>query len=315
MLSALARALETVLGPALVPAASAFRVAAVLALLAAILVAGAALTRAIAGWRYGWVPAVVVRCPRCGTVAADPGHPACPEGHPVRFPSSTVRRIGVPSTRGRRFVQGLYPAALAAGVCVAAVAAYRAADLDSLSRPISTMTASLAYLFFTGSLAAAAYALSPRPVGLVSRLLHAGLAVACVLPALTLAWLARGFEPPVEREIGSLWTTPAALYVSSGSRARREGAAAERLDAWTVDARLPGFGVFWEGLEGFHAGGREIPWRGRGGVAARFAARWFRPSRSADSLFVHTVQPVALRPNQRVRILATREHVRFAAEP
>jgi hypothetical protein len=315
MLSAFARALETVLGPALGPAASLLRVLAVLTLLAAIVTAGVAMTRAIAAWRYGWTPAVLVRCPRCGKIASDPAVAACPDGHPVRFPASAGRRLGPAPTGWRRGARALYPIVFAAAAGAAAVFLYFGSGVDRTARPVATITASLAYLFFAAALAASAYALSPRPVGGLARLLHAGLAVACLLPAFVLAWLARGFEPAVEREIGSLWTTPTALYVAAGSRARREGAAVERLDALSVDARFPGFGILWEGLEGFHAAGVSVPWRGRGGLAARLAVRWLRPSASADSLFTRSVQTLALQPNRRVHILATREHVRFVPDP
>ena len=315
MLSAFARALETVLGPALVPAASLLRVLAVLALLAGIVLAGSAMTRAVAAWRYGWLPATVVRCPRCGKIAAEPAVAACPEGHPVRFPASASRRLVAESPGSRSLARAAYPVLFAAVVGAAAVFLYFASGVQDVARPVATISASLAYLFFAAALAAAAYALTPRPVGMLTRLLHVGLSVACVFPAFVLAWCARGFEPPVEHEIGSLWTTPTALYVASGKHARREAAPAERVDAVAVDARVPGFGVLWEGLESFHSAGVEVPWRGRGGIAARMAARWLRPSASADSLFTRSVQTLTLQPNRRVHILATREHVRFVADP
>jgi hypothetical protein len=314
MLSTLAQALETLLGRALVPTASALRFVAALTLVAAVLAAGIAMTRAIAAWRFGWIPATVVRCRICGRVAPDPAVPACPEGHPVRFPASAVRELAAPS-RSRRRLRAAWPVILSGAIGAAAAGLYFAAGPVSLTRPVATITASASYLFFAAALAAASFALAARPVGLFSRLLHAGLMVACVVPALLLAWLAHAFEPPIEREIGSLWITPASLYVSSGSRARREAPAVQRLDAVAVDARLPGLGVVWEGLEGFHAAGVEVPWRGKGGWVARMATRWTGPAPSAGSLFTRSVQSLTLDPNRRVRILATREHVRFVPEP
>ena len=242
MLSNLAQALETLLGRALVPTTSVLRLAAALTLVAAVLAAGIAMTRAIAAWRFGWIPATVVRCRTCGRVASDPTVPACPEGHPVRFPASAARELAAAS-RGRGRLRAAWPVFLPGAVGAAAVGLYFAAGPGSLTRPVATITASVAYLFFGAALAAATFAVTARPAGVFSRVLHAGLAMACVVPALLLAWLAHAFEPPVEREIGSLWITPASLYVSSGSRARREAPAVERLDAIAVDARLPGIGV------------------------------------------------------------------------
>jgi hypothetical protein len=140
------------------------------------------------------------------------------------------------------------------------------------------------------------------------------MAVLCLAPALVLALLARAFEPAVERDIGSLWTTPSALYVSSGRRSRREAPVVDRLDAITVDAWLPGLGTVWAGLEAFHAAGREIPWRGAGGTSARLAGRWLWSSGGTGPVR-RSVQTLRLEPNRRVRILASRERIRFAPEP
>ncbi|HEY6099880.1 MAG TPA: hypothetical protein VIW03_10650 [Anaeromyxobacter sp.] len=311
MLSAFARALETFFGPALAAAATASRALAALALAA---LAGRAMVRAITAWRYGWISVTVVRCPRCGEVAPDPGAPLCPRGHAVRFPPATLRRLASAHDRACRRSRAAYPIVLAAGVCAAGVAGWWAAHLGSLALPVSTITASLAYLFFAAALGAAALALSPPVRGTVARVFHAALAVLCVAPALVLALLARAFEPAVERDIGSLWTTPSALYVSSGRRSRREAPAVDRLDAITVDAWLPGLGTIWAGLEAFHAAGREIPWRGAGGTFARLAGRWLRSSGGAGPVR-RSVQTLRLEANRRVRILASRDRIRFAPEP
>src|SRR5512143_1692201 len=108
MLSAFARALETIFGPALAPAAAALAVIATLVLVASIALAGRMIAVAIAAWRHGWIPATM-RCPRCGKIAGDPGSPRCPEGHEVRFPAATLRRVLLPESRARRFVRRAYP--------------------------------------------------------------------------------------------------------------------------------------------------------------------------------------------------------------
>lgn len=315
MLSALARALETIFGAALAPTAALLRPAATLALVAALLLAGRAIVRAIAAWRYGWIPATLVRCPRCGQLAGDPARARCPEGHEVRFPARAIRRLAVPESSARRLARHAYPIVLAAALAAAILAAYLLADIHDLIRPISTITASLAFLFFCSAVCAAGFALRPRPSGAVTRILHAGLAAACFFPALVLALLSRGFEPPVEKEIGSLWTTPTALYVTGGGRARREGPPAVRLDAIMDEVTVPGLGVVWEGLEGFDVLGRRVPWKGAGGATARLLGWWVRPSDRSPGLFRRSLQFVTLEPNHRVRILASRDHVRFVSGP
>lgn len=315
MLSGFANALETIFGAALVPAAAVLRWTATFCLLAALLLSARSIVRAVAAWRYGWVPGTLVRCPRCGKFASDPGLARCPAGHEVRFPASTLRRLSVPETGARRASRHAYPIVLAVFLGAVTAGGYVLADVSGRARPISTITACLAFLFLCAAICAAGFALRPRPSGAIARILHSALAAACLFPALVLVLLATAFEPPAEHEIGSLWTTPTALYLARGGRARRAGPAAGRLEARTIDASVPGLGIVWEGLEGFELAGRDVPWRGKGGTAARFLGWWFARSDSRPGFFRRSVQIVALEPNRRVRILAARDHVRFVPEP
>ncbi len=315
MLSGLAHALETIFGAALVPAAAVLRWMATLALVAALLLSVRSIVRAVTAWRYGWVPGTLVRCPRCGKLASDPGLARCPTGHEVRFPASTLRLLSVPETGARRASRQAYPILLAVFLGAVTAGGYVVADVSGRVRPISTIMACLSFLFLCAAICAAGFALRPRPSGAIARLLHAALAVTCLFPALVLVLLATAIEPPVENEIGSLWTTPTALYLARGGRAWRAGPAAGRLEARTIDASVPGLGIVWKGLEGFEVAGRDVPWRGSGGTAARFLGWWSNHSGSRPGFFRRSVQMVTLEPNRRVRILAARDHVRFVAEP
>jgi hypothetical protein len=208
-----------------------------------------------------------------------------------------------------------YPILLAVGVCGASLAGYRVSGVGQATRPLATIAAAAAYLFFAAALYCFAFSLSPRPHGAGNRILHVGLALACLLPAATLALTARAFEPPPQIEIGSLWITPTALYVKSGARAVHAAAAPSRLEAELIEARLPGFGVVWQGLKALRADGQELPWKGSGGWTARLLGLWSAPSEARGTFLGRSVVAIPLVANHRVKILATRESVRFEAEP
>ena len=91
MLPRLARAIESLFGGSLASAAGLLRGAAQLALLLAVAVPLVRAALAFTAFRYGWETALVVRCPRCRRLVADPETATCPEGHPVRFPADAPR--------------------------------------------------------------------------------------------------------------------------------------------------------------------------------------------------------------------------------
>lgn len=267
-------------------------------------------------FRYGWETGLVVRCPRCRRLVADPDLRTCPSGHPVRFPAGASAR----ESRRRRFHRlrqavASYRFLLPASVALAALVGYRACGVARVEGSLATLTASAAYLFFAAALAVVALALSPKPRGVSERLLHAGIAAACLAPAMVLGLLARAFEPPRPRAIGTLWTTPTALYVSAGAgRARRAGVPRSEVEALLVDGRAPAFGVVWQGLEGFRSGERVVKWRGRGGLTARTLARWAGPLSRRGVFLARSTQNVALPPNVRVWIVAEPGRIRFTTK-
>ncbi|MEO8349587.1 MAG: hypothetical protein ABI610_11795, partial [Acidobacteriota bacterium] len=192
--------------------------------------------------------------------------------------------------------------------------AFRAAGVARVEGPLAAICASVAFLFFASGLALAGFALSPRPRGVADRLLHGGVAFLCLGPALVLALLARGFEPPRPRAIGHVWNTPTALYLSSGGRARRVGDAAGHVEARLVDVRAPAFGIVWQGLTGVQAGPRFIKWRGRGGSISRLLERWAAPLSRRGVFLARSRRTVALPANVRMWIVSEGGQVRFTPE-
>lgn len=312
MLPRLARAIESLFGGGLASAAGFLRGAAQLALVAAVAVPLVRAALAFTAFRYGWETAVVVRCRRCRLLVADPESGTCPNGHAVRFPAMAAakERWRRRFHRSRRIVAS-YGFVLPVFLAVASVVAFRASGAARVEGSLAAICASAAFLFFAAALALAGFGLSPRPRGSTDRILHAGIAVLCLGPALVLSLLARGFEPPRPRAIGHVWSTPAALYLSWGGKARRVGEAAGHVEAHLVDVRAPAFGIVWQGLTGVRASHRFIPWRGRGGSASRFLERW-AASLSRRGVFLSRARrTVPLPANVRVWIVSASGRVRF----
>jgi hypothetical protein len=315
MLPRLAEAVESLFGGGLRPAAAFLRAIAEVVLVAAVVLLLLRTALSFAAFRHGWETALVVRCPRCRRLAADPEARTCPAGHPIRFPAGAAER----EKRRRRFhllrrTAGAYRFLLPLAIALAAVAGFHACGVTRVEGPLATLAAAAAYLFFSAALALAAFALSPRPRGPTERLLHAATAGLCLVPAFVLALLGRGFEPPRARAIGSLWSTPTALYVSPGGRARRVGDAAPEVEALLVEARAPAFGVVWQGLEGFRKSSRVVKWRGRGGFIARFLSRWAAPLSRRGVFLARSTRIVPLPPNVRVWIVSAPGTIRFATD-
>ncbi|HEY6065990.1 MAG TPA: hypothetical protein VIY96_07520, partial [Thermoanaerobaculia bacterium] len=298
MLPRLAEAVESLFGRGLAPAAAFLRTTAIVALVLAIALPLLRAFFVYTAYRHGWETARVVRCPRCRHLVADPELRKCPSGHPVQFPAGALER----ERRKRRFhpfhrAAVWYRVGLPVAFALFAVLGFRACGVARVEGSLATFSASAAYLFFAAALALAGLALSARARGPGERILHAGTAAMCFLPAMVLALLARGFEPPRPRLIGHLWSTPTALYVSTGGRARRVGDSRMELAALLVDARAPAFGVVWEGLEGFGSGSRVLKWKGRGGTTARVLARWAGPLSERGIFLARSTQTVPLPPN------------------
>jgi hypothetical protein len=315
MLPRLAEAIESLFGGRILPVAGFLRATAQLALAAVIVLLLARVAFSLTALRYGWETALVVRCPRCRRLVADPDLRACPAGHPIRFPRGAAER-----ERRRRRLDGFFRAAasyrfvLPAAVALAAIAGFHFCGVARVEGSLATVAASAGYLFFVAALALLFLAVSPKQRGAPERLLHAGTAVACLLPALTLALFARAFEPPRPRAIGHLWSTPTALYISTGGRARRAGDPRMEMEALLVDARAPAFGVVWQGLEGFRSGERVVRWRGRGGFMARLLARWAGPLSRRGIFLARSTRIVPLPPNVRVWIVSQPGAIRFTTE-
>lgn len=309
MLSAFARAIETLFGPALQPTASLLRLTATLALIGLLTASAWVAVHALTAWRFGWTTVPAVICPRCGTLVLDRSVPTCPEGHPVRFPPAALPLEE--SARSRRRARAAYPVLLSGAIGALAVLGYRATGLERLTRPLSTISAAIGYLFLAAVLFSVAFAISPGGRGAGNRLAHLALAFACALPALSLLLFARALEPAKEREIGVLWTTPSSLYVGrTRRRAVNCGPVAQRLEARLVETRLPGFGVVWQGLRGFFTDGREVAWRGSGGLTARLLQPIAEPAERGGFVTLSR-QSITLEANRRLAILSSGEHVRF----
>jgi hypothetical protein len=298
----------------LASAAGLLQGAAQLTLLAAVAVPLVRAALSFSAFRHGWETALVVRCPRCRRLVADPESDACPGGHPVRFPAGAAARERWRRRfhRFRRIVAS-YGFLLPVFLAVASVVAFRAAGAARVEGPLAAICASAAFLFFAAALALAGFALSPRPRGAADRLLHAGIALLCLGPALVLALLARGFEPPRPRPIGHVWNTPTALYLSWGGRARRVGEAAGQVEAHLVDVRAPAFGIVWQGLTGVQSGPRFIRWRGRSGSVSRLLERWAAPLSRRGVFLARSHRAVPLPPNVRVWIVSEPGRIRFTA--
>jgi hypothetical protein len=316
MLPRLAEAVGSLFGDRLAGAASFARTAAQIALVAAVTLAVVRAALALTSLRYGWETALVVRCPRCRRLVADPDTRACPSGHPVRFPRGAARR----ESRRRRFhglrrVVASSRVALPASVAVAAAAGFLVCGVARVEGAVASLAASAAYLFFLAAVTVGALAVAPGSRGPTERAVHAGAAAACLVPAIVLALLARAFEPPRPRAIGSLWSTPTALYVSTGGRrARRVADARSEVEALLVDVRAPAFGIVWRGLDGFRSGERVVRWRGRGGFSARLLSRWGDPLSRRGVLLGRSTETVRLPPNVKVWIVARPGDIRFTTE-
>jgi hypothetical protein len=178
---------------------------------------------------------------------------------------------------------------------------------------LATLTAALAYLFLASAVGLASLALTARPRGFTERALPAAVSVLCLLPAFVLALLARGFEPARPRTIGHIWKTPTALYASSSSdsRGRRVGEPSAEIEAELVDVQAPAFGVVWEGLARFRAGGSVVKWRGEGGTAARLLERWAAPLARRGVFLQRSNQSIFLPPNVRTWIVSEPGKIRF----
>lgn len=315
MLARLARAFESFFGGALAPAADLFRGVAQIALVAIVLFAALRAALSFTAYRNGWETALVVRCPRCRRLVADPEAPACPSGHAVRFPRGAAQR----EERRRRFPRlrraaAAYPFLVPAATAIAAALGFRACGVARVDGPLATLTASAAYLFFAAAVVLAGLALSPGRRGLAERALLGGTTLSVLVPAFALALLARGFEPPRPRSIGSIWTTPTATYVSTGGRARRVGEAAPQGEALLVEARAPAFGIVWQGVKGFEVRGELVKWRGRGGALARFLDRWAAPLSRRGVFLSRSTRTVPLPANRRVWIVSEPGAIRFSED-
>lgn len=315
MLPRLAQAIESLFGEALRPAAGLLRAAAVVALLAAVTLSVYRAALALRAFRLGWETAPVVRCPRCRRLVADPDIRECPSAHPIRFPRGAAER----ESRRRRFPGFSRVVASAAFVLPGLVALGAAAGFwltraTRMEGALASLTASSAFLFLAAALALAGLAFSPRGRSWPERSLLAATSILCLFPALLLSLLARGFEPEKPRTIGHLWSTPTALYVSSGGRGRRVGEPASEIDAEIVSVRVPALGIVWEGLARFRAAGREVAWRGRGGLLARLLERWAAPLSRRGVFLQKSTRSLFVPPNVRTSIVSEPGKIRFGAE-
>jgi len=314
MFHRIARAIEGFLGPALANAAETLETCAALLLVAAVAIPLVRALFFLRAWRHGWERALVVRCRRCGRLVADPELAVCPSGHAVRFPFGAEKREAWRRRlAGWRRAALFYPTGLALLAAAAPVAGYATLRVGRLQTSLASIAAALAFLFLIGFLYAASDALSPLSRGWTNRLFHAGLALVLLLPVLLLGSLAQALEPPERKVLGHFWSTPTALYFSSGRRARRVGPAATQLEALIVEVRLPALGIVWEGLKGFRTGEKEIPWNGRGGTVARWLDRWADPG-SREVLLIRSARSMDLPPNVKFQIVKEKDRLRFVPE-
>lgn len=315
MLPRLAEAVESLFGGRLAPVAGFFRGAASVTLAFAIALPVLRAALSFTAFRYGWETGLVVRCPRCRRLVADPDVRTCPSGHPIRFPPGAARR----ETRRRRFhrlarAAASYRFALPIAIALGAVAGFLACGVSRVEGSLATLTASGGYLFFAAALALAALAASPGPRGVAERVLHAWTAAACLLPAIVLALLGRAFEPPRPRAIGYVWSTPTAFYASTGGRGRRLGDPQMEIEALLVEAHAPAFGIVWQGLQGFRSRARVIRWTGRGGFTARLLWRFASPLSRRGVFLSRSTRAVPLPPNVKIWIVSEPGRIRFTTE-
>jgi hypothetical protein len=313
MLPRLAEAVEKLFGGSLSQAAGFARGLATITLVVAVTLPLLRAAFSFIAFRYGWEEASVVRCPRCRRLVADPESPVCPSGHPVRFPPwAAVRESYRRRWHGLRRAVAGYRFLLPAAVAVVAALAFSGFGVARMEGPLAGLCASIAYLFFVAALALAALAASLGRRGAPERILLTTIAAGSLLPAIALGLLAGAFEPPRPREIGSVWTTPTALYLSTGGRARRVGGPGTEVEALLVEARAPAFGVVWQGLEALRVGGRVIRWRGRGGFTARVLSRWANPLSRRGVFLARSSLTVRLAPNEKVWIVSEPGRIRLS---
>ena len=167
MLPRLAQAIESLFGEALRPASGLLRTAAQVALVAAVAFSLVRAARALRAFRLGWENALVVRCPRCRRLVADPALRTCPSGHPIRFPAGAEKR----ESRRQRFhrlsrVVASSAVAIPALIALASAAGFRLTGVARVEGPLALATASVAYLFLASALALLGLALSGSPAEL-----------------------------------------------------------------------------------------------------------------------------------------------------
>jgi hypothetical protein len=307
----LARALEALIGPSLTTISATLSRVALVALVAVVFLALARAAYSLIARHYGWERAWIVRCPECGRLAADPREPVCSSGHRLRFPPTAAR--AAVWRRHRANAAAVYLVVLSIAAAATAFFTYGWLRVGSPGSPLSRLCGALAFLFFLASLYAGDFALSPRSRGVGARTLHAGLALACLTPFLLLTLLSRSFEAPERLVVGTLWATPAGVYLSDG-RARRIGPSSASIDALSVEARLPEANLEWSGLAGFRIGETEVSWDGRSGSLARWFGRHAEALRSRGITVRRLSEQVPLPANVRIRVLSTAEGFRFEPE-
>jgi hypothetical protein len=307
----LARILESLIGPSLASVSTTLTHVAAITLAAVVFLALARAAHSLIARHFGWERAWIVRCPECGRLVADPTELACPSGHKLRFPPGAA---GAAVWRGRRArASAVYSFVLSIAVAVAAFVTYTWLRVGSLVSPLSRLCAALAFLFFLASLYAGDFALSPRARGTGARMLHVGLALACLTPFLLLTLLSRAFEPAERRVVATLWATPSGVYLSEGI-ARKIGPVSSSIEARLVEARLPEANLEWGGLASFRIGGAEVSWKGPGGSQARWLGLHADALRARGVVVRRLSEEVPLPPNVRVRVLSTAEGFRFEPE-
>jgi hypothetical protein len=305
--------IDRLLGPALLPLAALAGVAA--AALAAVAV-GLALWRAFLAfgtWRYGWEEAPVVRCPVCGALAADPENPLCGNGHPVRFPPGA--RVRAAWRRTLRPWSGAI-AALQTVAClllaIAAAATWLVAGTSARRLAAAALAGGLASLVASGAVLAALAAIAPGGRGIASRVLHLAVALLLCLPAAALSVLSSALDSPEPRIVGSLWSTPTAVYVEGArGKGRRLGGAAPKAVARIVEVRLPGAGALWQGVSRIEAGGASARWRGERGLSARLLGVVAAPETSSTAFVRERAVDLELPVNRKVWVVRRGEKISF----
>jgi hypothetical protein len=318
VLPSLAEWIDRIFGPSLAPLAALLRLAAAVAVALAV---AAALLRAfwaLGAWRYGWEEAPVVRCPACGGVAADPDHPTCPAGHPVRFPPGAA--LGADwrrrSARWRGVLAGVR-GTTALLLAAAAIAAWGLIGPGARRLAAAVLPAAAASLLFSGAIFALLGAISPARRGVVGRLLLLQLAAVLAVGALPLALVASAVDSPEARIVGSVWATPTAIYLEADrGEGIRAGPAVARAEARIVELRLPGGGPIWQGLAEVRAAGASTKWPGERGVPARLLGSMAAAADSPTAFLRERWETLELPVNRKVWIVRRGEHLRFdAREP